>query len=102
MQIPDVYSDFLYTNSRTSDLISFAKEVTTKRSWTRESCYVIGNLYSSLNQHENSIKWLKRALTIDPNYESALIVLGNEYIELKSPKDAINAYALASSIYILI
>lgn len=93
----DIYSDFLYMNSKTSDLINFAKEVAAKRCWTKEACYVIGNMFSSLNQHENSIKWLKRALIIDPNYEAALIVSGNEYIELKSPKDAITAYSAASS-----
>lgn len=94
----DVYSDSLYMNAKTNDLINFAKEVVAKRSWTKESCYVIGNLYSSLRQHENSIKWLKRALIIDPYYEVALIVAGNEYIELKCPKDAIDAYSTASRI----
>ena len=34
---------------------------------------------------------------IDPNYEAALIVSGNEYIELKSPGDAIIAFSAAAS-----
>ena len=36
-------------------------------------------------------------LIIDPNYENALIVSGNEYVEIKSPKDAIAAYCAAIS-----
>lgn len=93
----DIYSDFLYLNSKVDDLKNFAKYMTKTRGWTKECCYVVGNMYSLLNQHDSSILWLKRALIIDPKYESALIVLGNEYINIKSPNDAINAYSAAIS-----
>lgn len=94
----DIYSDFLYLNSKADDLKNFAKYLVEIRGWTRECCYVIGNMYSLLRQHEKSILWLKRALIIDSRYESALIVLGNEYIDIKAPNDAIAAYSTALSI----
>lgn len=94
----DIYSDFLYLHSKIEDLKIFSKYMVDNRVWTKECCYVVGNLYSLLHQHELAIVWLKRALIIDPAYESALIVLGNEYIELKAPKDAIAAYSAAISI----
>lgn len=93
----DLYSDFLYVNSRKNELKNFAKEVSVERGWTREACYVIGNLYSINKQHEKALIWFRRALIIDPNYENALIVSGNEYVEIKSPKDAIAAYCAAIS-----
>jgi len=97
LQMADIYSDFLYLNSKVDELKNFAKYIAATRGWTKECCYVVGNMYSLLHQHELSILWLKRALIIDPNYESALIVLGNEYINLKAPTDAISAYSAAIS-----
>lgn len=97
-QMADIYSDSLYLHSKIEDLKIFSKYMVASRPWTKECCYVVGNLYSLLRQHENAIVWLKRALIIDSTYEPALIVLGNEYIELKSPKDAIAAYSAAISI----
>ena len=93
----DVYSDYLYVNAKRDELKKFCKEITDTRGWTKEACYVIGNLFSLLHQHEKAILWMRRALIIDPEYEAALIILGNEYIELKLPKDAITAYSAASS-----
>lgn len=97
VQISDIYSDFLYVNSKKDELANFAKYIAEIKGWTKESCYVIGNLYSILQQHEKALVWLRRALIIDPNYEAALIVSGNEYIELKSPGEAISAFLSASS-----
>lgn len=94
----DIYSDFLYLHSKVDDLKIFSKYMVASRAWTKECCYVVGNLYSLLRQHEIAIIWLKRALIIDPTYEPAFIVLGNEYIELKAPNDAIAAYSAAISI----
>ena len=93
----DNYSDYLYLNSKADDLKNFAKYVVKTRGWTKECCYVVGNMYSLLQQHESSILWLKRALMIDTTYESALIILGNEYIDLKAPNEAIAAYSAAIS-----
>lgn len=97
LQMADIYSDFLYLNSKVDELKIFAKYMTETRGWTKECCYVVGNMHSLLNQHESSIIWLKRALIIDPKYESALIVLGNEYINLKCPHEAISTYSAAIS-----
>ena len=95
-QMADLYSDFLYVNSKKDELKSFAKNISVEKEWTKEACYVIGNLYSITRQHEKALVWLRRALIIDPAYENALIVSGNEYIELKSPNDAIAAYSAAT------
>lgn len=98
----DLYSDFLYVNSKKDELKIFAKEVSAAKRWTKEACYVIGNLYSITKQHEKALVWLRRALIIDSNYENALIVSGNEYIEIKSPNDAIEAYSEAISKFHLV
>lgn len=97
VQMADIYSDYLYLNSKNDELSKFASEIVGIYGWSKETCYVIGNLYSILQQHEKALIWLRRALMIDPNYEAALIVLGNEYIELKSPSDAISTFLAASS-----
>lgn len=97
LQMADLFSDLLYVNSKKDDLKKFAIDISTSQEWTKEACYVIGNLFSILKQHEKALVWLHRALIIDPNYECALIASGNEYIELKSPIDAIMAYSTAIS-----
>lgn len=58
---------------------------------------MIGNLFSLLQHHEQAITWFRRALTIDPNYEAAFVVSGNEYLELKFPNEAIASYSAAIS-----
>jgi anaphase-promoting complex subunit 8 len=100
VEISDIYSDFLFVTSQKEKLKIFADEISNTKSWTKESCYVIGNLYSLMQQHHKALTWFKRALMIDPEYEAALIISGNEYLELKSPSDAIFSYTAATSNFI--
>lgn len=101
----DIYSDYLYVNCKKEELKQFSKDVAEIKGWTKQSCHVIGNLFSMMQQHEKALLWFRRALIIDPEYEAALIASGNEYIELKSPTDAITAYTAAirnTNIFIII
>lgn len=97
LEIADIYSDYLYIHSKKEELKDFGKVCAQIIGWTKESCYVIGNLFSLLKQHEQAITWFRRSLMIDPNYEAAYIVSGNEYLELKSPNEAITSFLTAIS-----
>ena len=97
LEVADMYSDYLYVHSKKEELKDFGKICAQVIGWTKESCYVIGNLFSLLKQHEQAITWFRRSLMIDPNYEAAYIVSGNEYLELKSPNEAIISFLTAIS-----
>lgn len=73
--------------------------MTSLKGWTKESCYCVGNMLSSLDMHAGALKWFKRSLMIDPFYYEAMIVAGNECIELKLPKEAILYFSEALSKY---
>lgn len=92
----------MFVHAKKDELKIFANKCSIQQGWTKEACYVNGNLYSILQKHDIALAWFKRALIIDPRYDSALVLLGNEYLELKSPNEAILAYAKAASIFLVL
>ena len=54
-----------------------------------------GNYYSLRAEHETAVLYFQRALKLNPNYLSAWTLMGHEYMELKNPKAAIQAYRKA-------
>lgn len=93
----ELYSDLLYMKGKKNVLKDFASRCVKQKGWCRETCYVLGNLYSLLQRHDSALSWFRRAIAIDPDYEAALILFGNEHLEMKTPNEAIQAYAAAAS-----
>ena len=46
-------------------------------------------------EHEKAIKYFRRATQLDRTYLSAWTLMGQEYVELKNPHAAIEAYRRA-------
>lgn len=94
----DILSDCLYMEERKNDLKMLALYCISTSPYRGQTCYVLGNLFSLLRKHELAITWFNRCLIIDPNCISALILLGNEYLESRKLRQAIDAYVTALGI----
>jgi tetratricopeptide (TPR) repeat protein len=92
----DVYADWFYLRGQKNDLKDLSLRCAVKCPYRKEACYVHGSMYSLLRQHDHAVVWFKRALAIDPQYTATLILLGNEYLELKKPKEAAASYLTAA------
>merc|ERR1719201_3207667 len=66
--------------------------------YTPEACCIIGNYYSLKGEHEKSVTYFQRALTLNRNFTPAWILVGHEYMEMKNTPAAIDAYRTAVSI----
>jgi cytochrome c-type biogenesis protein CcmH/NrfG len=47
-------------------------------------------------EHEKAVKYFKRAVQLDPTHLAAWTLMGHEYIEMKNPNAAIEAYRRAT------
>ena len=56
---------------------------------------MVGNYYSLKSEHEKAILYFKRALKLESRYLSAWTLMGHEYVELKNPAAAVEAYRKA-------
>lgn len=57
-----------------------------------ETCYAVGNYYSSRSEHEKAVMYFRRALTLDRNFLPAWTLMGHEYMEMKNTHAAIESY----------
>lgn len=51
-----------------------------------------GNYYSLRSEHQKAVVYFQRALSLDPQYLSAWILMGHEFIELQNSNAAIQCY----------
>lgn len=94
----DTYSNMLYVmekKSKLSFLAQFASQIDKFRS---ETCCVIANYHSMKGEHDKSIMYFKRALTLNKNCLSAWTLMGHEFVELKNSHAAIESYRRAVDI----
>lgn len=54
-----------------------------------------GNYYSLRSEHQKAVLYFQRALSLDPQYLSAWILMGHEFIELQNSNAAIQCYRQA-------
>ncbi len=92
IEYPAIYSDLLYVQGKKECLKQFAKRCIDVFGWCSDTCYVLGNTYSLIRNHTSAQVWFSRASTISPNFENALLLEGNEFIELKQPSHAIKCF----------
>lgn len=56
---------------------------------------ITGNYYSLRSEHQKAVMYFQRALALDPQYLSAWILMGHEFIELQNSNAAIQCYRQA-------
>lgn len=94
----DTYSNMLYVmekKSKLSFLAQFASQIDKFRS---ETCCIIANYHSMKGEHDKSIMYYRRALTLNKNCLSAWTLMGHEFVELKNSHAAIESYRRAVDI----
>ncbi|EDO19222.1 hypothetical protein Kpol_1050p82 [Vanderwaltozyma polyspora DSM 70294] len=94
----DVYSNILYVmqkHPKLSYLAQFSSQVDRFRP---ETCCIIANYYSARQEHEKSIMYFRRALTLNKKNTSAWTLMGHEFVELKNSQAAIECYRRAVDI----
>ncbi|KAG7440032.1 TPR-like protein [Guyanagaster necrorhizus] len=88
----DVYSFALHVNEGTRKLSRLSREYLLLNKDRPEVACFVGNYYSVRSYHIDAIKYFKRAADLDPTYDTALTLMGHEYIEMKNAQAAITAY----------
>lgn len=86
------YSDLLFVRDAKSKLAFLAQLMTATDKFRPETCYVVGNYYSSKSEHEKAVMYFRRAVTLDRDFLPAWTLMGQEYMELKNTHAAIESY----------
>ncbi|SCU81560.1 LAME_0B07668g1_1 [Lachancea meyersii CBS 8951] len=94
----DTYSNILYVMQKTSKLAYLAQFASGVDRFRAETCCIIANYYSAKQEHEKSIMYFRRALTLNKNSTSAWTLMGHEFVELKNSHAAIECYRRAVDI----
>ncbi|ORY28646.1 cell division control protein 23 [Naematelia encephala] len=95
MEDVDIYSNMLYVMDRRAKLATLAHEYAEIDRNRAEVCCLIGNYYSSRNDHIKAITYFKRALLLNREYLPAWTLMGHEFVETKNSHAAIEAYRKA-------
>mmetsp|Transcript_30547 Transcript_30547/g.77136 ORF Transcript_30547/g.77136 Transcript_30547/m.77136 type:complete len:618 (-) Transcript_30547:118-1971(-) len=94
----DTFSNILYVKEQSAALSHLARQAVMIDKYTPEACCIVGNYYSLRGEHEKSVTYFRRALSLNRNFTPAWILMGHEYMEMRNTSAAIDAYRTAVSI----
>ncbi|KAJ3018741.1 Anaphase-promoting complex subunit 23 [Thoreauomyces humboldtii] len=94
----DMHANSLFTMHKSERLSVLAEHCFRVDRYRPETCIVAGNFFSARRDHAQAIEFFQRALKLRPNYADALIMMGDEYLELKNSNAALEAYRRAADI----
>ncbi|SCU90080.1 LAMI_0E00540g1_1 [Lachancea mirantina] len=94
----DIYSNILYVTQKPSKLAYLAQFASGVDKFRAETCCIIANYYSAKQEHEKSIMYFRRALSLNKSCTSAWTLMGHEFVELKNSHAAIECYRRAVDI----
>lgn len=94
----DTYSNMLYVMEKKSKLSYLAQYASHIDKFRFETCCVIANYHSMKGEHDKSIMYYIRALTLNRNCLSAWTLMGHEFVEIKNSHAAIESYRRAVDI----
>ena len=63
-----------------------------------ETCLILGNYYSMKGQPDKAVTYFKRALKLNPKCFASYVLIGHEYLEMKNPPAALDAYRTAANL----
>lgn len=88
----DIYSTALWHLQREVTLSSLAQDLTQMNKNSPITWIATGNCFSLHKEHDNAIKFLHRAVQVDPTYPYAYTLLGHEYIMTEELDKAMSCY----------
>jgi anaphase-promoting complex subunit 8 len=111
----EIYSNMLYVMNKKAKLAQIAHEYAQIDKNRAEVCcligrrfpfrtvvltelnsyHILGNYFSSRDEHMKAIQYFKRSLQLNRDYLPAWTLMGHEFVELKNSHAAIEAYRRA-------
>lgn len=88
----EYYSSALWHLHKEVELSILAKELMDFDQDAPETWCVAGNCYSLQKEHESAIKYLERAIKVDPNFAYAYTLLGHELISAERLDQAMTCF----------
>lgn len=88
----EYYSSSLWHLHKEVELSILAKELMDFDQDAPETWCVAGNCYSLQKEHESAIKYLERAIKVDPNFAYAYTLLGHELISAERLDQAMTCF----------
>lgn len=92
LQGMDEYSHTLFLTGDRLGLSTLAQSVYSLDPFSAQANVAVGNYYAVMRKRDRSVYYFKRAVHIDPTLVSAWTLLGHEYLEVKNPNAAAEAY----------
>lgn len=92
----DCLSDILFLEDDRNGLYKAAMQCEKHQKFHPITCYVYGNYHALIGEHEEAALFFRRAIRLNPALSSAWILIAQQYLELKQPEAAIDAYLHAT------
>jgi anaphase-promoting complex subunit 8 len=89
----DVFSHILFVKEMLPELTILAQGCVEVDRFRFETLCAIANLYSLRGEHEKAVTYFEMAVKVNLADQSACVLLGHEYLELKNLPMAIEAYS---------
>ncbi|KAJ3178306.1 Anaphase-promoting complex subunit 23 [Geranomyces variabilis] len=96
LEYADLHSHVLFVLSETAKLSRLAHQCHKLDRYTAETQIVLANFFSMRRDHVQAVQAIQRALRLRPRQAQTLIMLGDEYLELKNANAALEAYRRAA------
>jgi len=88
----DYFSTTLWFLKNQVDLVYYSNYALEKSLYAPETWCAIGNCYSLQKEHETALKFLNRAIQLNPKYAYAHTLCGHEYIQNEDFESAKKCY----------
>ncbi len=89
-------SDILFLEADRNGLYKVAMQCEKHQKFHPITCYVYGNYHALIGEHEEAALCFRRAIRLNPALSSSWILIAQQYLELKQPEAAIDAYLYAT------
>jgi tetratricopeptide (TPR) repeat protein len=81
-------ADFFLRRDQNEKAFQLAIEAAKRNPSSPRNCFLTAKALVRLEKHDISVRWLERAVELDPNYAEALYVLAQTYRKLGRAKEA--------------
>jgi tetratricopeptide (TPR) repeat protein len=86
-------ADFFLRRNEHEKAFQLAAEAAQRNPQSARNCFLTAKALVRLNKHDLSLRWLERAIELDPQYSDALYLLGQTYRKLGREPEAAQALA---------
>ncbi|XP_014206704.1 cell division cycle protein 27 homolog isoform X2 [Copidosoma floridanum] len=91
-ELMEIYSTTLWHLPAEVQLSTLAQDLVAEDRNTAATWCAVGNLFSAQTEHETAIKFLHRAIQVNPNFPYAHNLLGHEYVITEELDKAMTAF----------